>query len=99
MKFPKTYLTQTVVTFCDLRVETCLGLFLKVQGLKFTFRTPEMLSFESNTFVGHSEDRVKMVISAVGGEFAHRAPELKLPEKAALTQLEGVWTRFGKDLF
>ena len=74
-----------------------MGLFWKVQGLKFTFRTPEMFYFESNTFVDHSEDCVKMVISAVGGGFAHRAPELKLPEKAALTQLEGVWTRFGKD--
>ena len=65
-----------------------MGLFWKVQGLKFTFRTPEMLYFESNTLVGHSEDCVKMVISAVSGGFAHRAPELKLPEKAALTQLE-----------
>ena len=56
-----------------------------------------MFYFESNTFVDPSKDCVKMVISAVGGGFAFRAPELKLPEKAALTQLEGVWTRFGKD--
>ena len=61
-----------------------MGLFWKVQGLKFTFRTPEMLYFEFNTFVEHSEDCVKMVISAVGGEFAYRTPELKLPEKAAI---------------
>jgi len=61
-----------------------LGLFWKVQGLKFTFRIPEMLYVESNTFVDDSEECVKMVISAVGGEFAHRTPELKLPEKAAL---------------
>ena len=75
-----------------------MGLFWKVQDLKFTFRTPEMLYFESNTFVHHSEECVKMVISAVGGEFAHRTPELKRPEKAALTQLQGVWNRFGKIL-
>ena len=52
------------------RVGTSLGLFWKVLGLKFTFRTPETLYFESNTFDAHSEDCLKMVISAVGGEFA-----------------------------
>ena len=69
-----------------------MGLFWKVQGLKFTFRTPEMFYFESNTFVDHSEDCVKMANSAVGGGFAFTARE-----GCALTQLEGVWTRFGKD--
>jgi len=58
-----------------------------------------MLYFESNTFVDHSEDCVKMVISAVGGEFAYRTPELKLLGKDAPIQLEGVRTRFGKHLF
>ena len=52
-----------------------------------------MLYFESNTFVDHSEDCVKMVISAVGGEFAYRTPELKLLGKDAPIQLEGVRTR------
>ena len=60
-----------------------MGLFWKVQGLKFTFRTPEMFYFESNTFVDPSKDCVEMVNSAVGGVLAFRTPELKLPEKAA----------------